>query len=188
MNPGHFGTGAHNPHNAHNNQEIDEDNDQHHISISFTALQSSSVPLLPLLRNRPEQNQRDIWRRLFARLVEDIMEYEINIAEQVENDMIAMVENESLQTCNDHLFNKDTTSTQIDLEETTGSFEELRNDQSDESCSICMEKFGTHDSCYQLGACKHIFHCECLHEAVRHQHQSCPTCRQPLVARLRHHI
>jgi hypothetical protein len=187
MNPGHFGTGAHNNEaKDQDNQEINEAQAENHISISVTLPSSSSVPLLPLLRNRPEQNQRDIWRRLFARLVEDIMEYEINIAEQVENDMIAMAENESLQTCNDHLFNKDTTLTQIDLEETTGSFAELRNDQSDESCSICMEKFSTHDACYQLGACKHIFHCECLHEAVRHQHQSCPTCRQPLVAR--HHI
>ncbi|KAL3820020.1 hypothetical protein ACJIZ3_005925 [Penstemon smallii] len=48
-------------------------------------------------------------------------------------------------------------------------------------CSICLDEFATGDELCVLPQCGHGFHVRCIDSWLR-KHQSCPNCRQTLVA------
>jgi hypothetical protein len=83
----------------------------------------------------------------------------------IENDRFNEAVQNSLNTFNDELFNK----------KSEYKFDHLNSTKitTDKKCFICLEI--NHDDLYEL-PCKHIFHYDCINEAVLHQFYKCPLC------------
>lgn len=79
---------------------------------------------------------------------------------------------QSLESHQSELFKK-TNDLILDLETKVYESEEPTN------CFICYSDMCKEDTIYLLD-CRHMYHEECLLEAVKHQHNSCPICRKPI--------
>lgn len=44
-------------------------------------------------------------------------------------------------------------------------------------CPICYDPFEPDAGCIRLSGCHHIFHAQCIRDAVKHQNLVCPVCR-----------
>lgn len=46
-------------------------------------------------------------------------------------------------------------------------------------CKICLENINKNDLIYEID-CTHTFHCDCLLNCLKHQHNKCPICRNEI--------
>lgn len=79
---------------------------------------------------------------------------------------------ESLESHQAELFQK-TNDLTLDMESSIYKPEESTN------CFICYSDISKKDKIYEL-PCGHVYHKECLIEAVQHQHRLCPVCRKEI--------
>ena len=61
---------------------------------------------------------------------------------------------------------------------TTRIYKKDSHINTNEKCSICLEKFKLNEECIILKLCNHGFHKDCVGGWLK-QHNSCPLCRQP---------
>ena len=101
---------------------------------------------------------------------------------EIEDEMIQQAMTESMDTYHTTLFRP---NPKLDLMIephilTTDDIERMEADQ--KKCSLCLEDYVPNDAILRL-ACHHEFHSDCIHDAVRHQHATCPICRAVLPTR-----
>ena len=82
---------------------------------------------------------------------------------------------QSLESHRSELFNK-TDQFILELDPQLYEKEEPTN------CFICYSDICKNDKIYLLD-CQHVYHENCLREAVKHQHVSCPVCRKSIPVR-----
>lgn len=84
----------------------------------------------------------------------------------------------SLDTYHEHLFQKidDDSTISVQCPSRLIQDETVLHDMEDRKCRICLEDFAVHDEVTDL-TCHHIFHSECIRNAVIRQHSQCPLCR-----------
>ena len=57
-----------------------------------------------------------------------------------------------------------------------GTFENLRQPNTDGRCSICRDVFSNDDIVRKINSCEHVFHMNCL-DTWLETHTTCPICR-----------
>ncbi|KAJ8626345.1 hypothetical protein MRB53_019652 [Persea americana] len=60
-------------------------------------------------------------------------------------------------------------------------FEDLHDDNTPDSCAVCLYEFEGHEEIRRLRNCRHIFHRSCLDRWMDHDQKTCPLCRTPFV-------
>ena len=95
---------------------------------------------------------------------------------EIEDEMLQQAMTESMDTYHTTLFRS---NPKLDLMIaphilTSQDIETMDADQ--RKCSLCLEDYVPNDTLLRL-PCQHEFHSDCIHDAVRHQHATCPICR-----------
>lgn len=101
------------------------------------------------------------------------LEFDDIINRFVEDRLMETVIEQSMQSFEDDLFKKKE-GLSVNLE---SSILKRNSDASEDiKCYICLCPIEENEEIYELG-CKHIFHKECLDNAILHQHTTCCICR-----------
>ena len=82
---------------------------------------------------------------------------------------------------------EETVSPEYEIVDPSDTFQNLSNDGPllSDLCPICYDLFTPEAFCTRLSTCHHIFHRQCIEDAVRHQNLVCPVCRHDIKIRLK---
>jgi hypothetical protein len=126
------------------------------VNDPFYFLPSDSL-FIPILNNTSDDSSSNILSNVFSVIFDNLLEGD-RFNEAVQN---------SMDTYNEELF-KNTNEYKINLESVS-----YDSDCSKKQCFICLEKL--QGKVYDL-PCHHIFHENCMEQAISHQHTKCPLC------------
>ena len=104
------------------------------------------------------------------------LEFDDIINRFIEDRLMETVIQQSMQSFEDDLFKKKE-GLSVNLE--TCIYKKNSDSLEDTKCYICLSPVEENDEIYEL-ECKHIFHKECLDNAILHQHTTCCICRSQI--------
>lgn len=124
-----------------------------------------------------EEVQIPAMSSLFFRVLRNLQRYDLE--HEIEQQMVDQAMTDSMDSYHGSLFR---TNSKLRLNIPSHPLTEqdlARMDENQKRCSLCLETYVPDDAVRNL-PCQHMFHSDCIQDAVRHQHASCPICRAPI--------